>query len=371
MNKKQVHTVMYGINIGVGAIFIIGLMLLAVDKFFGVQVFSMSEPSAKVSIPVILSIATIIVAIHIALIQQSQLTKLEDVGKQTGETIEKLKTDSLINEIVNNFFILTDKEKGRQKKYKCIFPVEYRSKPLPFINQGDFYAIHVLSSRLGEDNLDLKRITQNDTIEDSLLKGNVIFICAPIANPALRRLFDTEKIKGEEDRQRLKKWPLEGLGIPCWFVEDYRGAKKERPVRMIKISHEQINELLPSPAEDRYEEADMLEGEKYEPEDIILRDHGIFARITKDNNQYIIIAGIHQYGTWIIADLLNDILSGKTVDYKSTFRESKEDFISIITGEFDNEKLTVNEKSIGVYNSYLWTKKDDTWTRVYRTGQEK
>ena len=151
MNKKVNIT----INVmGVVFIFVLFILLLA-DILFGIRFFSI--PLTIVGM--ILTIVAIILANYIALTQKKSIYKLECIGRQTQEIIEDLKTKSEINKIVRNFFIF-DKEKGRKTRYKCFFPVENGPKPLPFINQGDFYAIHVLSTRLGEDNLDLIRITQ-------------------------------------------------------------------------------------------------------------------------------------------------------------------------------------------------------------------
>jgi hypothetical protein len=313
----------------------------------------------------ILAIFTIVITVFIAVIQQYQLYELMDIGRQTKATTEKLKTDSLVNENVSNFFLLPEDKGQKKKKYKCILPVEYRSKPLPFINQGDFYAIHVLSTRLGEDNLDIERITRNESVDEKLLQGNVIFICEPRSNPALKKLFDIKEIRNEGDRTQLRKWPLDELNIPCWFIEDFIDTPN-KPVRKIKIYDGSLEEWFKSPAEECYMRADNLEqGKKFICDVNIQRDYGIFARLNRGNDQYIIISGLHQYGTWIVASFLSNLLGGKDVVYKSTFLSNK-DFIAVITGEFDNEKLTVNSESIGVPNQYIWTKKDNTWTRMLK-----
>lgn len=169
----------------------------------------------------------------------------------------------------------------------------------------------------------------------------------------------------------VKDWLLTELKLPCWFVEDFRESKNnDHPVRKIAIyndsNNEIIEDLLASPTEPCYIVARKLkEGEKYNDNINLQRDYGIFARMNKNNNQYIIIVGIHGYGTWIVAELLNNLLSNKKVDYESVFRQSK-DFITIISGELNRKELTVNWKSIMVHNQYMWVKEGDKWIRKYR-----
>jgi hypothetical protein len=313
---------------------------------------------------IILTLVTIIITIYIAIIQKSQLDKLETIGSQTKETTEKLRTDSIIKETTSKFFLIPESEKNKSRKYKCFFPVEYDKKPLPLINQGDFYAMGVLGTYLGEENLELLRIKKDETIDENLLKNNAIFVCAPRSNCALDMIFKLEDINNDDDAKRLIKWPLEGLKLPCWFVEDFRNITTKYSIRKIKIYDNSIQPLLISPAQKAYDDADKLpKGQKLDSVQNIQEDLGIFARLTIERNQYIIIAGIHQYGTWIIASLLSNLLSGKNIDYKTTFL-GKNDFIGVIWGEFDNEKLMVIPERIGIYNKYLWIKENDKWNRV-------
>jgi len=239
----------------------------------------------------ILAIFTIVITVFIAVTQQYQLYKLMDIGRQTKATTEKLKTDSLVRENVSNFFLLPEDKEQKQKKYRCILPVEYRSKPLPFINQGDFYAIHVLSTHLGEDNIDIERVTRMESIDERLLEGNVIFICEPSANPALKKIFDIGAVRNIDDRTKLRKWPLNGLNIPCWFMEDFMDTQSDKSVRKIKIYDGNLEETLKSPAEDCYMQAENLEkGKRFICDINIQRDYGILARLNRDKNQYIIIS---------------------------------------------------------------------------------
>lgn len=304
--------------------------------------------------------------------QQNQFDKLETIGYQMKDQAEKFRRTS-IQETVNKFFIIPNIEKNRSQKYKCFVPVHYRSQPLPVISQGDYYAIHVLGTLLGDNKLELKGISSEDVINEEFLKDNAIFVCAPKSNQVLKTVFDHEKIKNEKDMERLEKWPLEGLGLPCWFIEDFRDNNNTYPITKIKIFDESSNYLLESPAQIVYNAASNSKpGQKFifkGPYMNLQRDYGIFARLKRDGNQYIIIAGLHQYGTWIIASFLSNLLSDYDVPYKSKFL-GKEDFIAVITGEFNNDKLTVQSGSINVLHNYIWIKDEETetWIRTFEEG---
>lgn len=137
--------------------------------------------------------------------------------------------------------------------------------------------------------------------------------------------------------------------------------------RKIWINHGEINYLLESPAEKRYIEA-YYEDERAEIElqTNIQVDYGILARITKDANQYFVIAGIHQYGTWIVGSLLSEFLGARNdFGYKSALL-SDVDFIAIIWGMFDFNKLTVDNNNMGILMNNIWTRTKETgeWVRA-------
>lgn len=334
---------------------IIGIAVpFALEKEYGIKLISLPE-----SIAITLGFIAIIMTIYIASRQDDQLNQLKGIGEQTGETVEKLTTESVISKRIKIFF--THTAENSRKKYKCVFPVDYSKGPLPSISQGDFYAIHIVSSRLGEDNLELIGIGKDEQLKDN--QGNLIFICA--ANAGLQETYKIEKINNEDDMKKLKEWPLNDLNLPCWFIEDLRSGRSIKKIKIYSnFGGDTIEELLESPSEKIYEEMHKQKpGTKYEPLTDIQRDHAIFARLSKDNNQHIIIAGLHQYGTWIVGQLLNNLLCGEKMEYCSIFLDSK-DFISIITGEFVHKKLLVAKDSIQVLHRFIWVKEADRWIRI-------
>lgn len=313
----------------------------------------------------LLALIAVNITIFIAWTQEIQLNKLEYIGIQTKETTEKLNTDSKVLSSVQNFFAIKD----NARRYKLFFPVEYDAKPLPLINQGDFYAVHVISSRIGEDNIDLEKITKKTDPKNILIEGDAIFICAPHANPALEKIYPFKKIETDKEYEELKnsKWPIEGLDLPCWFIEDHREPNRITGDRWKtrKIWIHETKEPIPSPAEYCYQLASAIpSGIEFVVSTNIQQDYGILARVNNGKNQYIMIAGMHQYGTWIVGSFLSNLLGGKDdVDNKSTFL-GNEDFIAIIWGEYNNNKMTVNSKRIGVERKLIWTKSNGQWIRI-------
>ncbi|MPM95443.1 hypothetical protein SDC9_142597 [bioreactor metagenome] len=124
---------------------------------------------------------------------------------------------------------------------------------------------------------------------------------------------------------------------------------------------------MDSPSEECCVEASSpkYENKEYRPQNEIQSDYGILARISKDDYKYIIIAGIHGYGTWITASFLNNLLRGTYQDeiYKKVFFGDN-DFIAVIYGLFDTKKLYVSNENIGVHQKYCWKREASEWKQV-------
>ena len=298
---------------------------------------------------ILLALIALSITIKIALTQDKQLNTLENIGCETKETTKKLNTNSAVQKRIKEFFPLKDP----RKKYKLLFPVDYVKKTLPLINAADSYATHVISTHLGVDNLDLKPYgREGSSNEDINLNCDAILIC--VDNPALKKLYDIKKINSIDNNGS-------NTDFPCWFVEenDSDGWKTH------KIWINGTDTLLESPAEKYCKAANELDsGQKYSTNPANRQDYGIFARLRKDDHQYIIIAGIHGYGTWIIASLLNDLLQGKNIDnYNHVFLDDA-DFIAVIYGEFNIERLLVNSEMSGVLMKNIWKKVANKWVLV-------
>ena len=334
--------------------------------FIILSVINISIDMKLAIIAIVLGLIAIYITIRIAKKQDEQLDEIQVIGSETKiigsetkvigsetkEIAKKLRIDAKIQENIKNFFPLKD----TGKKYKLFFPIEYISKPLPIVNQGDFYAIHVLSTRLGSDNLEMRPIEKNLDIKKVDFKGDAILMCAPHANPVLKKLYDFKVINAEynKDNTEIEEW-LKKLDLPCWFVEE----KGTNGWTTRKIWVQGNTKPLESDAEQYYQKAQN----KTRIDKSDMDDYGIFARVNRDNNQYIIIAGIHQYGTWAIASLLSYLLAGEPVQYSKTFL-SNEEFIAVIWGKFDEKNLTFDIKNIKVERNYIWTKVADKWISV-------
>jgi hypothetical protein len=225
--------------------------------------------------------------------------------------------------------------------------------------------MHVISSHIRVD-LDLRPIARNFPDEDNFISSelncNAILICDE--NPALKQLFEFNKIDTETKMEPNKD------DLLCWFVE-YEAEPTYGKSFKINI-HDTLNKtynVLSSPAKKYCIEASGLpEHTVFIADPSTQRDYGIFARLSKNDHKYIIIAGIHRYGTWIIASFLHNILRYNFKDinnynekYSETFF-SERDFIAVIWGDLDTEKLLVKRKRI--YDGYMWANDANDWELV-------
>lgn len=335
-------------------------------------IFNISFDTKLGVLGTVIGLIAMSITIHIAKIQDKQLgvleaigiktngttEKLEKIGKQTKETTETLHTNSAIQKNREKFF-----RKEKNENYTLIFPVDHEGKTLPLINSADSYAMHVISNHLGVNDLDFKPISRNtneDFWKSGDLKCNAILMCD--VNPALKQLFKFNEIGNKETSNTDN--------LPCWFeecktVDSYCNGKTIR----IVIHDERINlhQKLDSPSEECCVEASSpkYENKEYRPQNEIQSDYGILARISKDDYKYIIIAGIHGYGTWITASFLNNLLRGTYQDeiYKKVFFGDN-DFIAVIYGLFDTKKLYVSNENIGVHQKYCWKREASEWKQV-------
>jgi hypothetical protein len=344
----------------------------------------------------LLAIISIIIMVIVAFkqkgISDETLTiahETKGIGQETKSITQKLATDYFVQEKASRIFPLHKKHDLRHLRYKVVYPVKYSGKPLPLINQGDFYAIHVLILALGFDRIELKEIESSQSKFDrNSYEGNSVFICSPQANPVLNSIFpyatacrngncrheEIEKHLCKNDGE-IKKW-LKEIDLPCWFIDECepRVNRKSMQPEFTMIKKIQVHDKddiidrldlpLASAAEDYYVEASI--GERKIPFGSV-SDYGIFARLTRNENRYLVVSGIHQYGTWIVADYLNNILRNRMTDgdHLKVF-ESESDFAAIIIGEYNSKTMVVDFSK--VFGNKLWVKgKDDQWARFDRT----
>ena len=364
-----------------------------------------------------LTILTILITLFIAYRQNKESNKTQTISKETKSIAERLSTDRMVSERVRNLFPLNPKAGVPFSIYQIAYPVKYSKRPLPFINQGDFYAIHILSLALGEKNVQLKELDPNIAIEaknqnssdgyifkSGVPAGNYAFICGPQSNTILNHIFpfasilkiqdvkyDLQEINDKlqtycNDRQDLVSW-LKMIGLPCWFIDEYQNPKELNGKTKIdiealkKIKKIQIYDMddddhelqmpMESASEECYRKAEFTETKVPFGK---VEDYGIFGRITVDTekglSRLVIISGLHQYGTWIISDYINKIIrrereSFKDGKYLDIFQDSELDFISVIHGSYSSSTMTVEYSEID--GDKLWVRqKKMPWVRYKR-----
>lgn len=320
------------------------------------------------------------------------------IGLQTKSITEKLATDYFVKEQVKKIFPVLAK-KDSLSNYKIVFPAKYDGKPLPLINQGDFYAIHVLGMAIGFDKIILKEVDRNNFNTEeakNFSKGNTIFICSPQANPALNLEFpyatkivaETTEVNPGNTHNReqhicatdddTKEW-LKNIGLPCWFINSSEvvyneGTKRNETILVKKIQvydkdftgpNDKLSSPLTSGAEECYSEAKR---QTLKVSFGNINDIGIFARINKNENRFLILAGIHQYGTWIVSEYLNKILHQETSEEEKIIEKftGDDDFVAIINGQFESKTMKVD--SCKVHCNDLWIRQgsDKRWVRYDR-----
>lgn len=325
-----------------------------------------------ISLEIFLAIVAIAISVIIAYRQELQLRKISDIGTQTKDLALKQQSDSTIRDNLEKFFFIS-RVKHKNKKFKIVFPVYFQEKPLPLLNQGDFYAIHIITSRISEDLVELIQVYESTPDHDFTSDPNpVIFICAPQANRFLEKSYQFQKITDDASYEQLKQtnWPLDPLGLPCWFVEDNRKAWSQRSIYVNDLTIPgRKTDLLPSPAEVSYIQAKNQKTGFHHP--TLINDYAIFGRITindKEKTQRFFLAGIHQYGTWIAAKLLRNIINNtENLPYRPVFSRP-DDFIGIIEGRFNVKTLDIADNDIRVVFNYLWVKDKGTWKKVDLEG---
>ena len=220
--------------------------------------------------------------------------------------------------------------------------------------------MYVISGLLGAD-LRLRPIARHATsIKREELDCNAILLCD--VNIALRELFEFNKLTDLNERKPNKN------DLPCWFAT-YDSTLKYPDSRygdsfIINIYDTKIKlmKILFSQSEESCIEAIKLGDDEPFRAKSIQEDYGIIARLSTEDHKYIVIAGIHGYGTPIVASFLDDLIRGKKSfdieKYQNTFF-SDNDFISVIHGDFDPTNFLVTRH--GIPNGYVWVKDGKEW----------
>jgi hypothetical protein len=79
------------------------------------------------------------------------------------------------------------------------------------------------------------------------------------------------------------------------------------------------------------------------------------------DDKIVVIAGIHQYGTWIAGDFVEKYCRGERPEVNDLFR-SETDFAILVYGQFDENTLSV--ESSAVHATDAWQFNGSGWDRV-------
>ena len=229
-------------------------------------------------------------------------------------------------------------------------------------------------------------------------RDNIIFLCSPKTNPTLMQLapsiplsfgYKVDLARGTEDTPSAHT--IGNIKLPVWFGSRWvvNGApanpnstnetqgkdKQEKPWEQKVIclipqhgleDGKQLDVLI-SQAEDDYIRAERLgdytkledsPGKKEDMALIIRADPGLFDNGQPDNtgHKVIVIAGIHQYGTWIAGDFIENFCKGKRPEVDNLFT-SEEDFAVVVYGRFNDQNITVEWSEVHLQDAWRFNGK--------------
>ena len=189
-----------------------------------------------------------------------------------------------------------------------------------------------------------------------LTRSSAVYLCAGPMNHALATLIPTIDLESVGAPTIFPK--LGNVDLPCWFANE-RHVETEATRRVIWVPEK--NRRLSSGAEGCYLEAKQqhhIHPGVFQPSSSIVSDTAIFARLTVEDRTIFVIAGIHQFGTWIGGEYLKRLASGEETEYDDLYTGAN-DFIAIIVGTFDYEKYRVEDCT--VRDKFIWTKEKGSW----------
>jgi hypothetical protein len=289
----------------------------------------------------------------------------QQIGRDTRDTARKIEADSYRHDIVKQFFCLG--KEPTPSRFKCLLPVGWHGKPLPSIHAGDYHALHVLQNMLGSETLDLSFQRSRGEERTEEFNGDAIFLCAPQANPALNE--HAPAVEFEPNQSPLTCPHFDDIELPCWFADEIvagPGGRSTRRTKKIWVCEN--HGRLKSPAEAEY--LNCLPNRAHVSSFNLQTDYAILLRLTvHETRKIFVIAGIHQYGTWIAGEFLNrlTIESDKWIlaREKNAFLQ-EHDVLAIVWGEFDTRTLSV--KNLGIHDDCIWIRRREGWGRIHHAN---
>ena len=287
-------------------------------------------------------------SIFIAIRQGRQITRIDLIGAETKDIAEETLIEPRKKKNAKKLFRIRGE---RGKNTSVMFPGNYNKRPLHQIVAGDYFALSTLGNSLGA-----KRLTYyplSSTEKPVLPSGDIIFLCTPAVNNALAQLLPILTFK---NGKQVGQTPRSMNNIPCWFCHDEVDGKITKKIVIIENGR---THLLSSPSEACYDTAASLAvGEKYEPTDQYQTDLAIFLRLKLETRRIYVLAGIHSYGTWAVAEYIDRLLAKPDPDRQRPI-STDEDLAVIIVGDFVSQELRVER--VAILTDYVWAGKNGTW----------
>lgn len=293
---------------------------------WGVLYISSLKEYVKDLLSIGLSGVGVTIAIFIAIKQKIQLKKIENIS-------ENLDGQQHLRDKAPSFFRLDQAIEG----FNCYSPSEQSRSPLPNIKAGDYYALHKINIVMDTKLFDLIWVENDIGWEDKISRDS-IFIGSPVANYALKSI------------------KLEDEGLPFWFQK-----YADNGFHLKGFDGREIR----SPADRLYKKHQDNQASSQNCDiEASVQDYAVVARLEINSKIHIIIAGIHQYGTWIAAEFVDRVLQGRHIDNTleslSELTENnmspqtilqnrmmmKNDFLAVVTGIFDSSNLIVTQVAI-------------------------
>jgi hypothetical protein len=327
---------------------------------------------------VALALFGVFITVFIAFRQEKQL-------RLQREILLRLQNDRDRRDRTTRYFKVNS---ARDPRYVIVYPSYFHGKPVDTVWAGDFYAITTLNAALSmvlpEKTFELKPVSPHENYENEQQRipdCDLILVCSPRANSLLKAIFPSPSVKSPAEIAELSSSKLLE-DLPCWFVEDQTGAG-EAILKIWDLKEAGRGDAsLESPAEDAYRGAKAaLEGGQltYTPRSP-QQDYGIILRTKKKNGRYVfVIAGIHQYGTWMAAKYLHDLFHNGLYQHGRTDEELEDyilgdnDFLAVIKGQFTHEHFhVIRTPHIEEPGPWIWRKHDDgQWRRFERRQAER
>jgi hypothetical protein len=326
------------------------------------------------------------------------------IGVRHSEQLQLLKGISssinLVDRISRNVDRSMSNVQHEDLYYSCVFPSTYDRRPLPLVAAGDLYALYVMQMLLGQDRIELfdvndQTIGSRGRNIETIINKNCIFLCSPLANPALRLLAPIVSIANSLPTRAMNV-SMAGINLPVWFgSEEIDGRNVGYLYYPENMNYEasdtppnemrQARPISRSPSEPSYRVAAATNpNERPEFNEKCQVDYGIIMRLTppklamkdgsvivekersiiadeKPNRKFFVMAGIHQYGTWIAAEYFRRILSGQIKPFGHLlFQEN--DFAMVVRGDFSTDDLRV--MNCDVISECVWQHRESVWQRL-------